>query len=34
MTLAFEPQSMINLLQYDRFEYLMKEKVWPVLRVE
>jgi hypothetical protein len=34
MTLAFEPQSMINLLQYDRFEYLMKEKIWPILRVE
>lgn len=34
MTLAFEPQSMINLLQYERFAYLMKETYWPVLRVE
>lgn len=34
LTLAFEPQSMINLLQYDRFAYLMKEKFWPILRVE
>jgi hypothetical protein len=34
MTLAFEPQSMINLLQYEQFAYLMNEKHWPVLRVE
>jgi hypothetical protein len=34
MTLAFEPQSMINLLQYDKFAYLMNEKIWPILRVE
>lgn len=34
MTLAFEPQSMINLLQYEKFAYLMKGKIWPILRVE
>ncbi len=31
---AFEPQCMINLLQYERFRYLMKEKFYPILRVE
>lgn len=31
---AFEPRCMINLLQYERFRYLMKEKVYPILRVE
>jgi len=32
---AFEPQCMINLLQYDRFGYLMKDgNKYPILRVE
>jgi hypothetical protein len=31
---AFEPHCMINLLQYERFGYLMKEKFYPILRVE
>ncbi len=31
---AFEPQCMINLLQYERFGYLMKEKKYLILRVE
>lgn len=34
MTLAFEPLSMINLLQYEKFAYVLKERIWPILRVE
>lgn len=34
LTLALEPHSMINLLQYERFAHLMKDPLYPVLRVE
>jgi hypothetical protein len=32
IALAFEPQSMLALLHYDRFSYLTKNKEYPVLR--
>jgi hypothetical protein len=30
---AFEPQSMLGLVQYERFRYLIQEDTYPVLRV-
>lgn len=34
LVLAFEPQSMVGLVQYERFSYLLNRKNYPILRVE
>jgi hypothetical protein len=34
IAISLEPQSLFGLVQYDRFQYLLNEKVFPILRVE